>query len=82
MSCLGILQVFDAGEKPNLDELLKYGKNIADPNLTDLVKEVSVEQPVKYSVGGKKTVVLIDCGVKYSIIRNLLKLRVGEQGRA
>ena len=52
---------------------LKNGKNIADPNLTDLVKEVSVKQPVKYGVDGKKTVVLIDCGVKYSIIRNLLK---------
>ncbi len=70
---LGILQVFEAGEEPNLDAILKNGKNIADPNLTDLVKEVSVKKPVKYSVDGKKTVVLIDCGVKYSIIRNLLK---------
>ncbi len=52
---------------------LKNGKNIVDPNLTDLVKEVSVKKPVTYSVDGKKNVVLIDCGVKYSIIRNLLK---------
>jgi carbamoyl-phosphate synthase small subunit len=70
---LGVLQVFDAGEEPDLDAVLKNGKDIADPNLTDLVKEVSVKQPVKYSVNGEKTVVLIDCGVKYSIIRNLLK---------
>ena len=38
-----------------------------------MVKEVSVEKPITYNVDGKKTVVLIDCGVKYSIIRNLLK---------
>ncbi len=56
-----------------MNVILNNGKNIADPNLTDLVKEVSVKKPVKYNVDGKKTVVLIDCGVKYSIIRNLLK---------
>jgi carbamoyl-phosphate synthase small subunit len=71
---LGVLQTFEAGEEPNLDLLLKNGKNIADPNLTDLVSEVSVKTPVKYTVeDAKKTVVLIDCGVKFSIIRNLLK---------
>jgi len=70
---LGILQVFDANEELNLDALLKMGKDIADPNLTDLVKEVSVKKPIRYSVDGKKTVVLLDCGAKYSIIRNLLK---------
>jgi carbamoyl-phosphate synthase small subunit len=71
---LGILQVCEAGEEPNLDSLLKEAKKgIPDPNLTDLVKEVSVKEPVHYKVEGKNTVVLIDCGVKYSIMRNLLK---------
>jgi carbamoyl-phosphate synthase small subunit len=70
---LGVMQVFEAGEGLDLDAILKNGKNISDPNLTDLVKEVSVKTPIKYNVEGKKTVVLIDCGVKYSIIRNLLK---------
>ena len=70
---LGILQVFGDGEEPDLDALLKDGKKIPDPNLTDLVKEVSTPKPVKYDVEGKRTVVLIDCGVKYNIIRNLLK---------
>ena len=71
---LGILQVCEAGEEPNLDNLLKEAKRgIPDPNLTDLVKEVSVKEPVHYKVEGKNTVVLIDCGVKYSIMRNLLK---------
>jgi carbamoylphosphate synthase small subunit len=49
------------------------GTDIADPNLTDLVKEVSIKKPCKYNVDGKLTVVLIDCGVKFNIIRNLLR---------
>jgi carbamoyl-phosphate synthase small subunit len=70
---LGILHVCEAGEEPNLNKLLTQAKNIPDPNLTDLVRQVSVKEPVHYKVDGKHTVVLIDCGVKYSIIRNLLK---------
>ena len=70
---LGILQVCEAGEEPSLDKLLAKAKSIPDPNLTDLVRQVSVKEPVHYKVDGKHAVVLIDCGVKYSIIRNLLK---------
>jgi carbamoyl-phosphate synthase small subunit len=70
---LGMVKVCEAGEEPNLEELLTEAKNIPDPNLTDLVKEVSVKAPVHYKADGRKTVVLIDCGVKFSIIRNLLK---------
>ncbi len=70
---LGILQVCEAGEEPNIDELLKETKSIPNPNLTDLVKEVTVKEPVHYKVEGKHTVVLIDCGVKHSIMRNFLK---------
>jgi len=70
---LGILQVCDAGEDPDLDKLLKEAKSISDPNLTDLARKVSVKEPIHYKVEGKHSVVLIDCGVKYSIIRNLLK---------
>ena len=70
---LGILKVCEAGEEPNLDKLLTEAKNIPDPNLTDLARQVSVKKPIHYKVDGKHTVVLIDCGVKYNIIRNLLK---------
>ena len=70
---LGILQVYDAQERPDFYTLLEECKYIADPNLTDLVREVSVKKPVRYDANGKRNVVLIDCGVKYSIIRNLLK---------
>ena len=43
-----------------------------DPNRKDLVGEVSVSRTVTYGGGRKDRVVLIDCGVKYGIIRNLL----------
>jgi len=70
---LGILQVCEVGEEPDVDALLKEASAIPDPNETDLASEVSVKEPVNYSVEGKNTVVLIDVGVKNSIIRNLLK---------
>jgi carbamoyl-phosphate synthase small subunit len=70
---LGILQVCEAGEDFDLDNLLKETKNIPDPNLTDLVRKVTVKEPAPYKVEGKNTVVLIDTGVKNSILRNFLK---------
>jgi carbamoyl-phosphate synthase small subunit len=70
---LGILQVCGEREEHNLEELLKEVKTVPDPNLTGLVREVTIKEPVHYEVGGNKVVVLIDCGVKYSILRNLLK---------
>ncbi len=42
-----------------------------DPNADNLVAKVSVAEPVEYGTGAK-TVVLIDCGVKLSIIGNLV----------
>jgi carbamoyl-phosphate synthase small subunit len=42
-----------------------------DPNKTDLVKEVSVKEPVEYSKG-KKKIILVDCGTKNNIIRAFL----------
>ena len=70
---LGILASCEKGQKLDLDALQIEAKSIPDPNLTDLVKEVSVKEPIRYEVDGKHTVALIDCGVKNSIIRNLLK---------
>jgi carbamoyl-phosphate synthase small subunit len=70
---LGILKVCAENEELNLDALQQEAQSIPDPNLTDLVSEVSVKEPVQYKAEGKHTVVLIDCGVKNSIIRNLLR---------
>ncbi|MEK7618203.1 MAG: glutamine-hydrolyzing carbamoyl-phosphate synthase small subunit [Patescibacteria group bacterium] len=45
-------------------------RGFEDPNLRNLVSEVSVKKP-KIVGKGKKTVVLIDCGTKRNIIREL-----------
>jgi carbamoyl-phosphate synthase small subunit len=47
----------------------------ADPNLCNLVAEVSVKR-LKIIGKGKKTIVVLDCGVKQNIIRELLKRNV------
>jgi len=47
------------------------GPGFYDPNAQNLVSMVSADQPVRYE-GGSKRVVVIDCGCKQSIIRNLL----------
>lgn len=46
--------------------------DIFDPNKTNLVASVST-QKVTYIGSGKKTIVLIDCGVKENIIRSLVQ---------
>jgi carbamoyl-phosphate synthase small subunit len=46
--------------------------NFEDPNKRNIVNEVSVKKPVYYKKG-KKKILLIDCGVKNSIIRAFLK---------
>ncbi len=43
-----------------------------DPNIDNLVAKVSCKEPVTYG-NGKYKVVLVDCGVKNAIIRNLIK---------
>jgi len=43
-----------------------------DPNIVNLVAEVSITRKKIYG-NGSNTIILIDCGVKYNIIRNLLK---------
>lgn len=49
----------------------KLIKAIVDPNSTNLVAEVSVKKPVIYRAG-KKQILLVDCGVKQSIIDNFV----------
>lgn len=50
------------------------GFSYGDVNFVD---RVSCKEPVVYGEGeGKKRVVLVDCGVKHNIIRNLLKRNV------
>ncbi|MFO7676348.1 MAG: glutamine-hydrolyzing carbamoyl-phosphate synthase small subunit [bacterium] len=41
-----------------------------DPNATDIVGQVSTREAVRHGAGGKR-VILVDCGVKSSILREL-----------
>jgi carbamoyl-phosphate synthase small subunit len=46
--------------------------NFYDPNIDNLVAQVSTQEKKIYG-RGKYKILLIDCGVKYNIIRNLIK---------
>lgn len=71
---LGLLAVFEPGEKPNIQALKEDIKKAEDPNLKDLASEVSTKEIKRYippkPIG---RVVLLDMGVKLNILRNLLK---------
>lgn len=46
-----------------------------DPNKINLVSEVSIKEPLVYKRGSKR-VIIVDCGVKNSIIRAFLKRNI------
>lgn len=46
--------------------------NVNDPNITNLVSEVSVTEPQLFQKGNKK-IVLVDCGVKNNIIQAFIR---------
>lgn len=72
-SMLGVLYTYQGGEV-DVDALLEEVKQVSDPNKRDLVSEVATKEVVKHDAGGKFNVVLIDCGVKRSIIRSLIAI--------
>ncbi len=67
---LGILKV--SREPVSIEESVKELKNLEDPNRGNLVKYVSPSVPISYQGKGSTTVVVIDCGLKFGILRNLL----------
>nr|MDO8109363.1 glutamine-hydrolyzing carbamoyl-phosphate synthase small subunit [Candidatus Sigynarchaeota archaeon] len=75
---LGIMKVAEEGEHIDLDDLKKRAADCPDPNVTrNLVGEMCSKENKVYNVSDHpeehKTVALIDCGVKYNIIRSLLR---------
>ncbi|MCL7385320.1 MAG: glutamine-hydrolyzing carbamoyl-phosphate synthase small subunit [Thaumarchaeota archaeon] len=67
------LIVYEGNDEPNIDEVIEKTK--AQPAITelDLVNKVSVSKPTFIEGDNDLNVVLIDCGVKWSIIRLLKK---------
>ena len=56
-----------------LARLRREAREVPDPNLRDLVAEVSTPEIRIYNPRAPKTVVLIDCGAKMNIIRALVQ---------
>lgn len=54
-------------------DVLKAARSREDISTFDLVDLVSVNEPVLFGKSGGKTLALVDCGVKHSIVRSLLK---------
>ncbi len=70
---VGLLAVYNSGEKPNIEELRKIVKEAEDPNLRYLASEVSTKGIKKYIPSNPRgRVVILDLGVKYNILRNFL----------
>ena len=69
---LGIVSVYKEGDELDLESLKEEAKTVEDPNKRKLAYEVAFKDVKRFHVAGNLTVVLIDCGVKLSIIRNLM----------
>jgi len=71
---VGLLAVYHAGEKPDIEHLKKIVKEAKDPNLRELSKEVSTKEVKKFGPKNPKgSVVILDMGVKLNILRNFAK---------
>ena len=57
----------------DLDKVLKKVQSMPFPSESNLVEEVSTKEVLHYQQEGAKEVVLIDCGTKSNIIRELRK---------
>lgn len=67
---LGLLKV---SRRPiEKEEIAPCLNELVDPNQQSLVKKVTCSEPVHYVNNSDSTIVLIDCGVKFGIIRSLL----------
>jgi len=67
---LGLVKTSDS--EIGLEQVKKELSKLTDPNNTDLVRNVSPSEPIHYVNNSDATVVVLDCGVKYGIVRNLL----------
>lgn len=67
---IGLLKTFDSESSPN--QLRVDLTKLTDPNKTDLVRNVSPSEPIHYVNNSDATVVVLDCGIKYGVIRSLL----------
>ena len=67
---LGLLKTSD--NEIGLEQVKAELSTLTDPNNRDLVRNVSPSEPIHYVNNSDATVVVLDCGVKYGIVRSLL----------
>jgi carbamoyl-phosphate synthase small subunit len=63
--------IFDTSTSLSINTSNTFSMDFVDPNLSNLVEVVSISKPL-IEGKGSRTVVLIDCGVKANIRRNLV----------
>ncbi len=56
-------------EGEDLEEAAKIVRTMPYPDRRNLVAEVSCREPIRYPGTGKRTIVVVDCGVKRNILR-------------
>ena len=57
----------------DVDKVLRKVQTMPLPSDSNLVEEVSIKEPRRFVKQGAKEVVLIDCGAKQNIVRELMK---------
>ena len=67
----GVLAVADG--PVNVRKLQAAARTLPDPNVRDLVAEVTTPEIRIYNPRARKSVVLIDCGAKQGIVRSLVR---------
>ena len=72
---LGILQVFETLNDDSITQLKEEIKDIIHPDKKKLVYSVATDHIEKFDAGSRRGIVLVDCGVKFSIIKNILERR-------
>ncbi|MFH1642856.1 MAG: glutamine-hydrolyzing carbamoyl-phosphate synthase small subunit [Nanoarchaeota archaeon] len=63
-------------DKIDEDEVIEKAKNLPDYSTFNLLPKVSVKKPEFIDAKGKKTIAMIDTGVKLSIIKNFIKRKI------
>jgi len=67
-----VLCVYAQDDVPDTEKLRRSARSLKDPTDSNLVKDVSTPVPIVYNDSARHTVALLDCGVKYGIIRSLV----------
>ncbi|WP_457614509.1 glutamine-hydrolyzing carbamoyl-phosphate synthase small subunit [Methanopyrus sp.] len=72
----GVLVPYEPDDRPSNEELLERVRKVPHISKMDLVPQVSTRKKYRFS-DGKQEIVVIDCGVKRNILRELAKRDAG-----